>query len=263
MTCVNGLLHLERWIEQLVEEPFVRLFAGCLLPQEVVRHLIRALEDGERFGADGVPEVPGRYRIELNPDDLDTLQHHHPNLRERLTEALSTLVDRIGLRAHDLPAVTLVANPQLAPRDVRITAADRIAPLISGTQDMAPSRLEDAGVQDRGARSSAYLIIKGDRTIDLKATVVRIGRALDNDIILEDRQVSRHHVQLRQRYGRYILQDLGSSGGTTVNGFPVQEIVLRPGDMISLSGIDLIYAESEPLHRPERGHTQPIPQFND
>ena len=30
---MNRLLHLERWIEQLVEEPFVRLFAGRLLPQ--------------------------------------------------------------------------------------------------------------------------------------------------------------------------------------------------------------------------------------
>ncbi len=104
----------------------------------------------------------------------------------------------------------------------------------------------------------AYLIIHGDRTVDLTTPTVRIGRSLDNDVILEDRQVSRYHAQLRQRYGRYILQDLGSTGGTTVNGFPVQEIVLRPGDLISLSGVDLIYAESEPLERTDRGHTRPF-----
>jgi len=63
---MNQLINVERWIEQLVEEPFVKLFAGRLLPQDVARHLLRALEDGERFGADGRPEVPGRYRIELN-----------------------------------------------------------------------------------------------------------------------------------------------------------------------------------------------------
>jgi hypothetical protein len=48
-----------------------------------------------------------------------------------------------------------------------------------------------------------------------------------------------------------------------VNGFPIQEIVLRPGDLITLAGVDIIYAESEPLQResgdePSDG-TQPIP----
>ncbi len=56
---MNGLMHLERWIEQLVEEPFVRLFAGRLMPQDVVRRLVDALEDGERVGPDGLPEIPG------------------------------------------------------------------------------------------------------------------------------------------------------------------------------------------------------------
>ena len=70
---MDPLVRLERWIEQMVEEPFVRLFAGQLLPQEVARRLANALEDGERVGADGLPEVPGRYRIYLNPDDLSAL----------------------------------------------------------------------------------------------------------------------------------------------------------------------------------------------
>jgi hypothetical protein len=260
---VNGLLYLERWIEQLVEEPFVRLFAGRLLPQEVARHLVHALEDGERIGADGIPEVPGRYRIELNPDDLTALEQHHPDLNERLTEALCALVDRIELRTHDRPAIILIPNVDLAPRNVRITPANRSSPIIGGTQDMEPVLLDHVGHTAALHKPQGYLIIKGDRTVDLNEAMVSIGRALDNDLILEDRQVSRHHVRLRRRYGRYILEDLGSSGGTTVNGFPVREIVLRPGDVISLSGVDLIYAESEPMERPERGHTQPIPQTND
>ncbi len=70
---MNGLMHLERWIEQLVEEPFVRLFAGRLMPQDVVRRLVDALEDGERVGPDGLPEIPGRYQVELNPEDLAAL----------------------------------------------------------------------------------------------------------------------------------------------------------------------------------------------
>lgn len=261
---MNRLIHLERWIEQIVEEPFVRLFAGRLLPQEVARRLVQALEDGERVGADGTPEVPGRYWVDLNPDDLTALRRHHPDLEERLTEALRLLVERIELRPHEVPEVRLAANADLAPRSIQIRPADRTPPILSSTQDLARDRLE-AAVDDAVASSGsrAYLIVKGDRTVDLGTSVMRIGRALDNDLILEERQISRYHAQLRQRYGRYILQDLGSSGGTMVNGFPIQEIVLRPGDMISLSGVDLIYVESEPLEPQERGHTRPISTVND
>jgi pSer/pThr/pTyr-binding forkhead associated (FHA) protein len=106
----------------------------------------------------------------------------------------------------------------------------------------------------------AYLIIRGQRTFDLQQSLTRIGRALDNDLILEDNRVSRYHAQLRYRYHRYILQDLGSRGGTSVNGFPVQEIVLRPGDLISLSGFELLYAEND-TEKPslQSGGTEPYP----
>ncbi len=257
---MDPLVRLERWIEQMVEEPFVRLFAGQLLPQEVARRLVNALEDGERVGADGLPEVPGRYRIYLNPDDLSALLRHHPDLEAQLTEALEHLTERINLRTHEPPAVALAVDPRLPPRSVNIVAASRAFRSAGHTQDLEPSRVQQhlgaaPGTSISGPR--AYLIIRGERTFDLNSEIVHIGRALDNDIILEDRQVSRYHAQLRRRYGRYILEDLGSSGGTTVNGFLIHEIVLRPGDLISLCGVDLIYVESEPLERADQGHTQP------
>ncbi len=263
---MNGLMHLERWIEQLVEEPFVRLFAGRLMPQDVVRRLVDALEDGERVGPDGLPEIPGRYQVELNPEDLAALRRHYPDLDSRLREALDALVNRLALRTLEPPFVVLQANPALPTRAVDIRAASQARQQPYGTtietgltQDLPLGKLRDNAVAGPdGFAPRAYLIVKGDRTYDLTESVVRIGRALDNDLILEDRQVSRYHAVLRHRYGRYILQDLNSTGGTTVNGFVVREIVLRPGDLISLSGVDLIYAESEPLERASRGHTQPL-----
>jgi pSer/pThr/pTyr-binding forkhead associated (FHA) protein len=55
--------------------------------------------------------------------------------------------------------------------------------------------------------------------------------------------VSRRHAQLRLRFGRYTLYDLDSQSGTLVNGQPVQEWVLQPGDVMSLGGVNLIYTE--------------------
>lgn len=256
---MNQLLNLERWIEQVIEEPFVRLFAGQLLPQDVARHLLRALEDGERVGADGATEVPGHYRIELNPADLAKLRRNHPDLEKQLTHALAHLVERIQVRSQSPPEVTLEANESLPSRGVEITPADRNPRVSHHTQELRPIETKPAQIDPSPpASKETYLIVQGERTFDLTEPTIYVGRALDNDLIIEDRMVSRYHARLRRRYGRYILEDLGSSGGTTVNGFRVQEIVLRPGDLISLSGVDLIYVESEPILPSQDGHTQPF-----
>jgi hypothetical protein len=254
---MNELLRLERWLEQLVEEPFIRLFAGQLLPQDVAQHLVAALEDGECLGPDGRPEVPGRYRIELNGEDLQALKHHHPDLEDQLTRALGSLADRIGVRLMGSVGVVLVQADDLPIRGVRITPAERASCQSGTTLDLQRINDRDDRLASMG-QTKAYLIIQGDRTVDLTSDAVTLGRALDNDVILEDRQASRHHARLRQRYGRYILEDLGSTGGTVVNGYPVQEIVLRPGDLISIGGTDLIYAESASGDRTDRGNTLPL-----
>ena len=51
------------------------------------------------------------------------------------------------------------------------------------------------------------------------ARALRIGRAEDNDIVLADLSVSRHHAELRNTGdGRYAIVDLDSSNGTFLNG---------------------------------------------
>lgn len=64
---------------------------------------------------------------------------------------------------------------------------------------------------------------------------IRIGRALDNDIVVSDLQVSRHHAELRQlQDGRYEIVDLGSHNGIFVNGQPVQRQLLGPQDRLTV-----------------------------
>ncbi|MFI1201521.1 FHA domain-containing protein [Streptomyces sp. NPDC020883] len=52
--------------------------------------------------------------------------------------------------------------------------------------------------------------------------VMRIGRALDNELVVSDLQVSRHHAEFRATPdGRFEIRDLGSHNGTYVNGQPI------------------------------------------
>ena len=54
----------------------------------------------------------------------------------------------------------------------------------------------------------------GERLRLRVSDATRIGRALDNDIVLEDASVSRHHAVIESRNGGHVLRDLGSQNGT-------------------------------------------------
>ncbi|PNE41692.1 ABC transporter ATP-binding protein [Streptomyces noursei] len=59
--------------------------------------------------------------------------------------------------------------------------------------------------------------------------VMRIGRALDNELVVSDLQVSRHHAEFRATPdGRFEIRDLGSHNGTYVNGQPVPKSGTAP-----------------------------------
>jgi pSer/pThr/pTyr-binding forkhead associated (FHA) protein len=81
-------------------------------------------------------------------------------------------------------------------------------------------------------------------SIPLESTSLTIGRGLNNDIILEDTRVSRHHAQLRYQARRFWIADLGSTNGTYVNDEQVAERSLRDGDIVSLGGLELTFKES-------------------
>jgi ABC-type multidrug transport system ATPase subunit/pSer/pThr/pTyr-binding forkhead associated (FHA) protein len=83
-----------------------------------------------------------------------------------------------------------------------------------------------------------------------KLPVLRIGRAPDNDVVLDAPAVSRHHVVLT--YGssaQPVLTDLGSTNGTFINGEPLTEPrLLTPHDLISLGGF-LLHVDGYSIKR--------------
>jgi ABC transport system ATP-binding/permease protein len=69
----------------------------------------------------------------------------------------------------------------------------------------------------------------------LPATAMRIGRIPDNELVIPDLDVSRHHAELRKSpTGTYEIVDLGSYNGTYVNGRRVSSAVLSEADIVSI-----------------------------
>jgi pSer/pThr/pTyr-binding forkhead associated (FHA) protein len=91
-----------------------------------------------------------------------------------------------------------------------------------------------------------------------------LGRAPDNDIILEDPKVSRHHAAIAFAEERYSITDLESANGTFVNGIMVREPhhPLRAGDVISLGDTELTFHEVPPSAKAvlPKPFAQPLPK---
>lgn len=73
-----------------------------------------------------------------------------------------------------------------------------------------------------------------EKVFELNQAVVTIGRDYSNEIVINDVEISRKHARLTATSGGYILEDMGSTNGTFVNG---QRLLgphlLRPGETIS------------------------------
>ncbi|MGD1994829.1 MAG: DUF3662 and FHA domain-containing protein [Anaerolineae bacterium] len=247
---MNQIERFEALAERLVEGTFARLFSGYLHPLEVATHLARAMEDQRVLAPDGTALAPTHYWVYLNPRDFGLLIANRPSLSEDLVEHVAALANEAGLVLQDPPVVSVEPLTAVAPHSVRVEARwqpERTADEGSATREMtADERVEIADAVDMEPPANPFFIVNGERHVALGGPVITIGRALDNDIILEDPRTSRHHAQLRRRYGRYVLYDIGSSGGTSINGYPVDECVLQPGDVISFAGAEVIYGEDPP-----------------
>lgn len=75
----------------------------------------------------------------------------------------------------------------------------------------------------------------GARALLLRKRLTMIGREVDNDIILNDERISRHHAEIRMDHSVAVLRDYGSMNGTMINKQPViQPVPLRVGDILEL-----------------------------
>lgn len=73
------------------------------------------------------------------------------------------------------------------------------------------------------------------KAIDLEKNELFLGRELNNDIVINDPEVSRRHARLMLQAGGVIFEDLGSTNGTTINGQRLTApVLLQGGETITL-----------------------------
>ena len=106
---------------------------------------------------------------------------------------------------------------------------------------------------------NAFLLNQDGKPYPLDKTIINIGRSLENQLVIDDRRVSRSHAQLRAVKGRYVLFDLNSTGGTYVNGQRINQAALYPNDTVSFGGVGYTYSQDTPHSRTDLAHTVTSP----
>jgi hypothetical protein len=247
---VKGLARFEEFAQRVMEGSFTRLLGSRLQPVEIAKGLAKAMEDNQTISA-GKVFVPNVYRVLLHPDTFTDFVPFKTALEKELAAYLSDLAEGRGFAFVGRPQVTLQPDEAVRRNRMRIEAqlADAAGMILEGplqlTQALRVAEIREAAAERLALsgrrRIEGFVLLTQGREIPLEGPRLTLGRSLDNDVILEDRSISRHHALLVHRYGRYTLRDLESANGTAVNGQFISECVLRDGDVIALGDVELVF----------------------
>jgi hypothetical protein len=238
--------------QQLIETSLARLLREHLQSRDVLQSLVRAIDDAQSALQVRDTPPPNHFWVSINSADLARLRESEPRLADELAEQVRQIMLQMGLRLDRPPRVLLNGSDDVPTHQLRISAR------------WIPTANAQTTAQSTTLARRPFLIVDGRRQVDLNHSPVTIGRSRAGDIVLDDRRVSRHHLELRwvDASERFLAVDMGSSGGTRLNGQAIKQCPLEAGDVLSLGGYELIYGEEFELSstsafiKPESGSTR-------
>lgn len=255
------LQRFERRLESLVEGTFARVFKGEVQPVEVAKALQRETDDKKAVVSQGRVLVPNDFVVELGPHDHERLS---PYAEPLATELAAMVREHAAEQAYSFVAdvhVVFEETPDLDTGVFRIRSgvtAGTPAPEGGVTRYNAPGSSIQAGAvpaPPNALPGRPKLSVSSGEKVDvdspagmgvdeayfLTRPVTVIGRGQEADIRLSDAQVSRRHAEIRMEGDIFLLADLGSTNGTTVNGVAIGRREIVPGDRIGVGGTVLLF----------------------
>ncbi len=95
-----------------------------------------------------------------------------------------------------------------------------------------------------------YLTDESGQEHALEGTLTRIGRGIENEIVIVSKLSSREHAHVRREGRRIFLEDQNSTNGTYLNGERIQGgVPLRDGDKITIGGLHFEFHDPEMTSR--------------
>jgi len=236
---VSIIAGFEQRLESAVEGFFARIFRSGVHPLEIGKRIQRVMEDGKKVALRRT-YVPNVYRIHLSKKDYERLAPMEAKIVEELEIFVGEAARQREWVLADTPRVSFAEGGKLTTGEFRVETEPVT---LDRKRDRSPVTPREPAVRSVPARRTgtiggkASVVVMGDRGPERTVAVntrMRIGRLADNDLVIPDPEISRHHAEIADDSGNgmYVLRDLGSKNGTTVNGSRVDQHRLRDGDRV-------------------------------
>jgi hypothetical protein len=110
--------------------------------------------------------------------------------------------------------------------------------------------LADTGGHGRTSSGDALALEVSPRPGRAGFEGIRLGRAPENDLVVDDGTLSRTHLLLRCENGRWTIEDLRSSNGTLVDGTPVdgKPVLIEAGTRIEAGSVRFTFYDAKGLY---------------
>jgi len=236
----KNLDKIETRLRTLFEQQLPHILTGSDRQLNLMDHLIQVMRENLIESPDGLIHAPDQFTLILHPEQITALENH-----QELLDGIASAIRKIGLEEnllfHQPPRISIHSDPDMPDNKLTVRAEmTRPASSLPDTAAMTQTTLED---ETQGLPENAFLVLGGKKNIPLEKPVVNIGRHSDNDIVLDDPHISRHHAQLRSINQRFVIFDVGSYSGLLLNGKKITEATLHAGDVIRLGVTNLIYIQ--------------------
>lgn len=247
---------IEQRLEGLVEGFFTKAFRSGLQPVEVGRRILREMGEGRTLSVNKT-YAPNEFRVVMGPEDHERFEGMAAGLTREFSELIIDAAKANRWNLMGLPEISFLPEASLGRGEFRVEAAfaaaegthsvsthDPSAGEVGGTGAMTLDDARRLGVE----RSGPQLLVLDEagrpiERISLTRDPVLIGRGSDSDVVLSDPNVSRKHAELSRSEGRWVLVDLGSTNGTTVNDKVTMRTTLKDGDRIRFGTSELMFRE--------------------
>ncbi len=217
----------ERAVERAVERSIAGIFRLRVQPAEIGRRLERAMLDG-RVTSVGTTLAPNSFEVLLHPDDAVSFAGWEGALNREMESWLAELAFARGLKTVGPIQVRMVEDARVGRRSVRAEAR---------FSDVKAAEALGQPVPDLLRPLRLLPIDPGGPTVTLTTDALTVGRSADNDLVLADPEISRHHARLEPDGKHWRAVDLGSTNGTWINGVRQSTATISSGDEVAFGGL--------------------------
>ena len=246
------LKNIEKRMESLVEGVFGRAFRRQIHPVEIAKGLTKQMDEG-RMVSISRTYAPNDFTVHLSEEDTEAIQAYRDALKDELIQYASTHAENKDYHLMTPPKIRFETEESLRFGEFGITAKltggegprEKGAPQDTSGQTRIFRTEEGVGGQGTSAISAEQAkrhglarelveLVTDDKNFPLDGPGPwTIGRSQENEIVIPDPNVSRRHARLSRADNGFIVEDLGSTNGTLLDGAPIDRERIDSGDELT------------------------------